>query len=84
MGRIPWSDRGLRIYVCRRRRIGGGVRIVRQQTKFTSDGKYLRGVGGEGTEPGHFHLPHGVALDSHDCLYVTDTMNGRIQKFATA
>jgi sugar lactone lactonase YvrE len=52
--------------------------------QFTNDGKYLRGVGGEGTEPGHFHLPHGVALDSHDCLYVTDTMNGRIQKFATS
>jgi sugar lactone lactonase YvrE len=40
-------------------------------------------VGSEGTEPGQFHLPHGVALNSHDCLYVTDTMNGRIQKFAT-
>jgi len=52
--------------------------------QFTNDGKYLRGVGGEGTEPGHFHLPHGVALDSHGCLYVTDTMNGRIQKFATS
>jgi tripartite motif-containing protein 71 len=52
--------------------------------QFTNDGKYLRGVGGEGTEPGRFHLPHGVALDSHDCLYVTDTMNGRIQKFATS
>lgn len=51
--------------------------------QFTNDGKYLRGVGGEGTEPGQFHLPHGVALDSRDCLYVTDTMNGRIQKFAT-
>lgn len=50
--------------------------------QFTNEGKYLRGVGGEGTEPGRFHLPHGVALDSHDCLYVADTMNGRIQKFA--
>jgi len=51
--------------------------------QFTNDGKYLRGIGGAGDEPGQFHLPHGVALDSHDCLYVTDTMNGRIQKFAT-
>ncbi len=51
--------------------------------QFTNDGKYLRGIGGAGDEPGQFHLPHGVALDSHDCLYVADTMNGRIQKFAT-
>jgi sugar lactone lactonase YvrE len=52
--------------------------------QFTNDGKYLRGVGDqEGIDAGQFHLPHGVALDSRDCLYVTDTMNGRIQKFAT-
>lgn len=50
--------------------------------QFTSDGKYLRGIGGEGTEPGQFRLPHGIALDSRDNLYVTDTMNARIQKFA--
>lgn len=51
--------------------------------QFTNDGKYLRGLGGAGTESGQFHLPHGVALDSNDCLYVADTMNSRIQKFAT-
>lgn len=51
--------------------------------QFTNEGKFLHGLGGEGTEPGQFHLPHGLALDSHDCLYVADTMNGRIQKFAT-
>lgn len=50
--------------------------------QFTNAGSYLRGVGGEGTEPGQFHLPHGIALDSHGCLYVSDTMNARIQKFA--
>ena len=50
--------------------------------QFTNAGKYLRGVGGEGTEPGHFDLPHGIVLDSRDCLYVADTMNTRIQKFA--
>lgn len=48
---------------------------------FTNAGKYLCGMGGEGTEPGRFHLPHGVALDSHGCLYVADVMNSRIQKF---
>ncbi len=50
--------------------------------QFTNDGKYLRGIGGEGTDPGQFHLPHGLVLDSRDCLYVADTMNTRIQKFA--
>lgn len=51
--------------------------------QFTNDGKFLHGLGGAGTEPGQFHLPHGLALDSRGCLYVADTMNGRIQKFAT-
>lgn len=50
--------------------------------QFTNDGKYLRGIGGEGIDPGQFHLPHGITLDTHDCLYVADTMNYRIQKFA--
>ena len=49
--------------------------------QFTNDGKYLCGLGGEGTDPGRFDLPHGVALDSRGCLYVADTMNYRIQKF---
>jgi sugar lactone lactonase YvrE len=51
--------------------------------QFSNDGTYLRGVGGQGDQPGQFHLPHGVALDSRECLYVADTMNRRIQKFAT-
>lgn len=49
---------------------------------FTADGKYLCGIGGLGIDPGQFHLPHGLALDSKGCLYVADTMNFRIQKFA--
>jgi sugar lactone lactonase YvrE len=49
--------------------------------QFTNDGQYLRGMGGEGIEPGQFHLPHGLALDSQGGLYVADTMNYRIQKF---
>ena len=50
--------------------------------QFTNAGKYLRGIGGRRTDPGRFHLPHGIAIDSRDCLYVADTMNSRIQKFA--
>ena len=50
--------------------------------QFSNEGKYLRGIGGKGTEAGRFNLPHGIVLDSHGCLYVSDTMNARIQKFA--
>ncbi len=49
--------------------------------QFTNDGKYLRGIGGLGTKPGQFHVPHALALDSRGFLYVADTMNGRVQKF---
>src|SRR5262245_18147768 len=50
--------------------------------QFTNGGKFLRALGSAGKEAGHFRLPHGLALDSHDNLYVADTMNARIQKFA--
>src|SRR5262249_46009160 len=49
--------------------------------QFSNDGKFIRAIGGAGTEPGRFHLPHGIVLDSRGCLYVSDTMNARIQKF---
>ncbi len=52
--------------------------------QFSDNGQYLRGIGGVGSEPGQFRLPHGIALDSRDCLYVADTMNWRIQKFDVA
>ncbi|MDA0832852.1 MAG: hypothetical protein O2955_06695 [Planctomycetota bacterium] len=49
---------------------------------FTNDGKYLCGMGGEGADPGQFYRPHGMAIDSTGNLYVADTMNDRVQKFA--
>lgn len=49
---------------------------------FTNDGQFLCVIGGAGHEPGQFDLPHGLALDSHGCLYVCDVMNSRVQKFA--
>ncbi|MFN0056021.1 MAG: hypothetical protein ACKV0T_28075 [Planctomycetales bacterium] len=48
--------------------------------QFAADGTYLRGLGGEGTEPGEFKTPHGLALDSEGRLYVADSRNSRIQK----
>ncbi|MSR58512.1 MAG: hypothetical protein EXS05_12800 [Planctomycetaceae bacterium] len=50
--------------------------------QFSSDGAYLRGFGAEqGSDPGQFLAPHGVALDSRGHIYVVDTYNHRVQKF---
>lgn len=51
--------------------------------QFSQAGKYLGGlVGKQGTEPGRFFAPHGIAFDSAGNLYVVDSYNHRIQKFA--
>jgi sugar lactone lactonase YvrE len=50
--------------------------------QFTSDGQYVRGIGGEGSATGEFRLPHGIAFDSQGHLYVADARNSRIQKLA--
>lgn len=53
--------------------------------QFSQKGKYLRGFGREqGTGPGQFYAPHGMAFDSGGRLYVVDAYNHRIQKFAVA
>ena len=48
---------------------------------FTTEGKFLLGIGGTGEAPGQFVRPHGMALDSEGHLYVADAGNQRIQKF---
>ena len=50
--------------------------------QFTPDGRFIQRVGGEGSEPGQFDLPHGLAFDSQNYLYVADARNSRIQKLA--
>ena len=50
--------------------------------QFTADGQFIRRVGGEGKEPGQFRLPHGLAFDSQQYLYVADARNSRIQKLS--
>jgi DNA-binding beta-propeller fold protein YncE len=53
--------------------------------RFAKDGSFLRGLGDkQGTGPGQFLAPHGVAVDSAGCLYVVDAYNHRIQKFDVA
>jgi DNA-binding beta-propeller fold protein YncE len=58
--------------------IGGRIQ------QFSETGEYRAGFGEEGTKPSQFYAPHGLAIDSHGCLYVVDAFNHRIQKFAVA
>ncbi len=52
---------------------------------FDPDGKYLGGLTNEqGDKPGQFFAPHGLALDGRGNLYVVDSFNHRVQKFATS
>jgi uncharacterized protein (TIGR03663 family) len=46
---------------------------------FDPAGRALRAFGGEGSEPGRFQEPVGLAIDG-ETLYVADTWNGRIQR----
>lgn len=53
--------------------------------QFTQDGQYLRGlVEPQGSGPGQFYAPHGIAFDGQGCLYVVDAFNHRIQRFRVA
>ena len=49
--------------------------------EFTPEGRLGRVLGEQGTGPGQFVTPHGLAFDSKGFLYVCDTQNARIQKF---
>ncbi|MEZ5384913.1 MAG: hypothetical protein R3F13_05305 [Prosthecobacter sp.] len=49
---------------------------------FTREGKYLGGFGDtQGTEPGQFYAPHGIAISPRGEIFVVDSYNHRIQKF---
>lgn len=48
---------------------------------FTAAGKYLGGFGEQGSGPGQFLIPHGIAIDSRGHLYIVDAGNHRVQKF---
>ena len=51
--------------------------------KFSSDGDYLHSWGEPGDGPGEFNLPHAIAVDRHDRVYVADRENSRVQIFDT-
>jgi DNA-binding beta-propeller fold protein YncE len=49
--------------------------------KFAKDGAFIKWWGGKGTEPGQFNVPHSIAVDSRDRIYVADRSNNRVQIF---
>jgi streptogramin lyase len=55
----------------------GNSRVV----KFDRDGNFLKAWGKYGTGPGEFNLPHSIAVDKEDRVYVGDRENQRIQIF---
>jgi DNA-binding beta-propeller fold protein YncE len=55
----------------------GNPRVVR----LSRDGKFLGEWGSPGTDPGQFHFPHSIAIDSQGTVYVSDRENNRVQVF---
>ena len=50
--------------------------------KFSPDGELLFSWGEPGAGPGEFHVPHGIAIDRHENVFVADRENDRIQVFS--
>ena len=55
----------------------GNSRVV----KFDHDGKFVSTWGTRGAQPGEFHLPHSIVVDSMQRVLVGDRENDRIQVF---
>jgi hypothetical protein len=51
--------------------------------KYDKNGDWVKSWGEPGTGPGQFHLPHAIAIDRNDNIYVGDRSNRRIQVFDT-
>jgi DNA-binding beta-propeller fold protein YncE len=49
--------------------------------KFAPDGRLVLSWGEPGERPGQFNLPHGIAVDQNQHVYVADRENSRIQIF---
>ncbi|MBR2649250.1 MAG: 6-bladed beta-propeller [Sediminibacterium sp.] len=57
----------------------GNSRVV----KFSSTGKFIKTWGAYGKMKGEFIIPHGIAIDKNDIIYVADRQNNRVQLFDT-
>ncbi len=60
---------------------GHGDKTNARIVKFDKNGKFIKAWGKEGTGPGEFNVPHGLAFDSAGRLFVADRANNRIQIF---
>ena len=49
--------------------------------KYDANGDWVKSWGEQGTGPGQFRLPHAIAVDAQDRVYVGDRSNRRIQVF---
>jgi len=70
---VAWDSRG-NIY------ISDGY-INSRVAKYDSHGNWVKSWGERGTGPGQFRLPHAIAIDRNDNVYVGDRSNRRIQVF---
>jgi DNA-binding beta-propeller fold protein YncE len=55
----------------------GNARVV----KFDKTGKFIKTWGKKGMGPGELDVPHTIAIDSRDRVFVGDRQNNRIQVF---
>jgi DNA-binding beta-propeller fold protein YncE len=51
--------------------------------KVDKNGTWIKSWGEPGSQPGQFNMPHSVAVDAEDHIYVADRGNRRIQVFDT-
>jgi sugar lactone lactonase YvrE len=51
--------------------------------KYDAHGNWVKSWGEPGTGPGQFRLPHAIAIDRNNNIYVGDRTNRRIQVFDT-
>jgi hypothetical protein len=51
--------------------------------KYDRNGDWVKSWGEKGTGPGQFNLPHAIAIDRNNNIYVGDRSNRRIQVFDT-
>src|SRR6478735_5520338 len=51
--------------------------------KYDRNGDWVKSWGSKGTGPGQFRLPHSIAIDRNNNVYVGDRSNHRIQVFDT-
>jgi hypothetical protein len=51
--------------------------------KYDKNGDWAKSWGEKGTGPGQFRLPHAIAVDRNNNVYVGDRSNRRIQVFDT-